>query len=143
MKYITLIMFMLYLVHEGEAQKRPYPKLDSPEILSVIDTLHGHAITDPYRGLEDLSDTKIQKWFEAQQKYTEQELSKLSQRPVLYKESKKLNSLRKSDVSFIFPTRRMFFIKKLIQKVKRKKLSFVMLKGKKRHCSPQLHSLTL
>lgn len=111
-KYTTLAMIMMCLANHSKAQDKTYPKISNTATLSAIDTLHGYIIEDPYRRLEDLTDTQVEEWYQAQQTYTEQELSKLSQQSILYKQHKAIYSLSKTDVSFIFPHQESVFYKK-------------------------------
>src|SRR5688572_16185099 len=47
---------------------------------SVTDELHGKAISDPYRWLEDEQVTEVQTWMTAQDTYARGELAKLPNR---------------------------------------------------------------
>jgi prolyl oligopeptidase len=57
----------------------------------VTDTFFGKQVTDPYRNLENLSDSTVMKWYKAQAAYTEKQLSKLPFREAIYKELKELD----------------------------------------------------
>ncbi len=59
---------------------RPYP--ETPRI-AVTDTLHGVALVDPYRWLEDSADPRVQAWVVAQSALTRALLDSLPQRPRL------------------------------------------------------------
>jgi prolyl oligopeptidase len=53
---------------------------------AVVDTYHGHAITDPYRWLEAGDDPKVQAWSEAQNAWARAWLDARPTRPALTKE---------------------------------------------------------
>jgi len=49
----------------------------------VVDTLHGTAVADPYRWLEDVKDPEVTKWMDAQDAFARGELAKLPLRAEL------------------------------------------------------------
>src|ERR1039457_4530787 len=78
----------------------------------VTDTLHGVAITDPYRWLEDQNSPETRAWLEAQIQYTQTFLSRI---PVRDKVKQRLAQLSRID-SYGFPTERhgrYFFSRRL------------------------------
>ena len=68
----------------------------------VTDTLHGVAITDPYRWLEDQNSPETRAWLDAQIRYTQTFLSRI---PVRDKVKQRLEQLSRID-SYGFPTER-------------------------------------
>ncbi len=56
----------------------------------VVDTIHGVAIHDPYRWLEDEKAPEVQAWMKAQDDYTRSELAKLPERDALAARLKEL-----------------------------------------------------
>jgi prolyl oligopeptidase len=78
----------------------------------VTDTLHGVAITDPYRWLEDQNSPETRAWLDAQIEYTQTFLSRM---PVREKIKQRLTELSRID-SYGFPTERhgrYFFSRRL------------------------------
>src|ERR1017187_7019116 len=78
----------------------------------VIDTLHGIAITDPYRWLEDQNSPETRAWLDAQIQYTQTFLSRI---PIREKVKQRLSQLSRID-SYGFPTERhgrYFFSRRL------------------------------
>ncbi len=65
------------LIHAQEAQQPGLPETPRD---NVVDTIHGHQITDAYRWLEDAHSPQTQKWVAEEQHYTESVLSPLPQR---------------------------------------------------------------
>jgi prolyl oligopeptidase len=68
----------------------------------VTDTLHGVAITDPYRWLEDQNSPETRAWLDAQIRYTQTFLSRI---PVRDKVKERLTQLSRID-SYGFPIER-------------------------------------
>jgi protease II len=68
----------------------------------VTDTLHGVAITDPYRWLEDQNSPETRAWLDAQIQYTQTFLSRI---PIREKVKQRLAQLSRID-SYGFPTER-------------------------------------
>jgi prolyl oligopeptidase len=78
----------------------------------VTDTLHGVAITDPYRWLEDQNSPETRAWLDAQIQYTQTFLSRI---PVRDKVKQRLTELTRID-SYGLPTERQgryFFSRRL------------------------------
>ena len=78
----------------------------------VTDTLHGVAITDPYRWLEDQNSPETRAWLDAQIQYTQTFLSRI---PIREKVKQRLAQLSRID-SYGFPTERhgrYFFSRRL------------------------------
>jgi prolyl oligopeptidase len=78
----------------------------------VTDTLHGVAITDPYRWLEDQNSPETRAWLDAQIQYTQTFLSRI---PVREKVKQRLTELSRID-SYGIPTERhgrYFFSRRL------------------------------
>ena len=44
----------------------PRPAYPDAERLPLVDTLHGHAVADPYRWLEDAADPRTEAWSKTQ-----------------------------------------------------------------------------
>src|ERR1041385_8278048 len=86
MKKLLLAVIPLMIAY-AQAPKTP--------IKPVTDTLHGVAITDQYRWLEDQNSPETRAWIDAQMKYTDSILRKLPQRPRI---EKRLGELMKIDV---------------------------------------------
>ncbi|HYW96520.1 MAG TPA: prolyl oligopeptidase family serine peptidase [Bacteroidales bacterium] len=70
-------------------------KISSPPvapILPVIDTLYGRKIVDPYRYMENLKDTAVQRWFRQQNAYTRSVLGRIPGRDRLLADIKKYDN---------------------------------------------------
>src|SRR4051794_21468001 len=55
------------------------------ERVPVVDRYHGIEVTDPYRWLENTTDSKVLKWVEAQNAWARKQLDQLSRRPRMAK----------------------------------------------------------
>src|SRR5215510_11736033 len=62
----------------GPAKDYPTTRRDD-----VVDTIHGTAVADPYRWLEDPSKPDVQDWMKAQDAYARERLAKLDGRDAL------------------------------------------------------------
>jgi prolyl oligopeptidase len=72
---------------ESPAPTHPWPATRAAD---VVDTIHGVAIHDPYRWLEDEKAPEVQAWMKAQDDYTRGELAKLPERDALAARLKEL-----------------------------------------------------
>ncbi|MCG8422453.1 MAG: prolyl oligopeptidase family serine peptidase [Proteobacteria bacterium] len=73
---------------QGRSPDRtPYPETRRED---VVDTLHGVAVADPYRWLEDISDPRVNSWLEAQNRHARAALDRLAQRGKLAERFKQL-----------------------------------------------------
>ncbi|MBL8626079.1 MAG: S9 family peptidase [Myxococcales bacterium] len=61
-------------VEEPPAVTKPFPATRRDDI---VDTLHGQAVADPYRWLEDAEQPEVKAWMDAQDAYARGELAKL------------------------------------------------------------------
>src|SRR4030095_10977913 len=57
----------------------------------VTESFFGKQVTDPYRNLENLSDSTVMNWYKTQAAYTEGQLNKLPIRETIYRELKELD----------------------------------------------------
>ena len=64
----------------------PAPSIDS---MSILDTLHGYVINDPYRGIENIDNDTVAQWLQAQKNYALETLQNLPLRDTLLSELKK------------------------------------------------------
>lgn len=91
-KYILLQMlitaFAMSLAGEEKALKAPYTKAQD-----IVENLHGTAVADPYRWLEDQEHPDVRAWIEAQNKHTEAVIGKSPLRAVLKKEMAALSDI--------------------------------------------------
>src|SRR3989338_2428291 len=76
----------------------------------VIEELHGHKISDPYRWLEDTENTEVKSWLDAQNNYARSLLDNLSQREELRQEFEKL--YREETLGFPHPCKGKYFFMK-------------------------------
>jgi len=58
----------------------PVPPFPASAVIPVVDQLHGEAITDPYRWLEDGSSEATRRWTEMQNRFTRDYLAGVSER---------------------------------------------------------------
>src|SRR5262252_385330 len=72
---------------EPSTPTHPWPATRKAD---VVDTIHGVAIHDPYRWLEDEKAPEVQAWMKAQDDYTRGELAKLPERDALAARLKEL-----------------------------------------------------
>jgi prolyl oligopeptidase len=101
--YVTALFAAAFAAAEAPPPSPVHP---------VTDTLHGVAITDPYRWLEDQNSPETRAWLDAQIQYTQGFLSGL---PVREKVKQRLTELSRID-SYGFPTERRgryFFSRRL------------------------------
>ena len=79
-KLLMLFLLMLFAFTSTHSQQIEYPftkKVDQ------IDDYHGTKISDPYRWLEDNNSKETAEWVEAQNKVTQEYLSKIPFREAL------------------------------------------------------------
>lgn len=75
---LIIAIAVLFSCSEGPSSDRPnYPV---SKIVDVVDTLHGVAVPDPYRWLEDTDDPDVQTWTDAQNLLTRSYLDKIPDR---------------------------------------------------------------
>ena len=67
-------------VEEPPAVTKPFPATRRDDI---VDTLHGQAVADPYRWLEDAEQPAVKAWMDAQDAFTRGELAKLPGRDAI------------------------------------------------------------
>jgi prolyl oligopeptidase len=67
---------------------------------NVVDTLHGEAIADPYRWLEDDNSTETKAWVKSQNETTEKVLSSLAKRGAIRERYKALYDFEKYSVPY-------------------------------------------
>src|ERR1700758_1166148 len=82
------------------------------EAKPLTENIHGTALTDPYRWLEDAKSPATRAWIDEQMKYTEQYLSQVRNRPEIVNELTKLEHVE----SYSIPIERggnYFFEKRL------------------------------
>jgi len=101
------LCFAILLVSVGSAQGPPRTRTDN-----VKEILHGVAIVDPYRWLEDQTSPETRAWIEAQNQYSRSMLDPLPGRADL---QKRITELLKTDVVNMPQVRngRYFFSKRL------------------------------
>ncbi|HMC20318.1 MAG TPA: S9 family peptidase, partial [Thermoanaerobaculia bacterium] len=105
---ITLLLFALAACATTPPAKPPVPVT---EARPVTETLHGVAITDPYRWLEDQDSPETRAWIDRENAYTDARLAQLPDRPRL---AQRIESLLNTDqMSFpIVRSGRYFFTKR-------------------------------
>jgi len=81
-RVIFLIVFSFFLVSNLNSQPIQYPKTKK---IDHVDEYHGVKVNDPYRWLEDNKSNETGKWVEAQNKITEDFLSKIPYRESIKK----------------------------------------------------------
>ncbi len=77
-----------------DADAKLHPKAPKARIENTVDTLHGVAVADPYRWLEDQKSPETRTWIEAENRYTEAVLGAIPGRESL---TKRLGQLLKID----------------------------------------------
>ena len=105
---ITLLVLVLAACATTQPAKPPVPVTESKP---VTETLHGVAITDPYRWLEDQESPETRAWIERENAYTDAMLGQLPDKPRL---AQRIESLLNTDqMSFpIVRNGRYFFTKR-------------------------------
>lgn len=81
-RVIFLFVFSFFLVSNLNSQPIQYPKTKK---IDHVDEYHGVKVNDPYRWLEDNKSNETGKWVEAQNKITEDFLSKIPYRESIKK----------------------------------------------------------
>ncbi|HEY2791352.1 MAG TPA: S9 family peptidase, partial [Micromonosporaceae bacterium] len=66
---------------ESSEMRRAYP---AAVRLDIVDDMHGEAIADPYRWLEDTADERTEEWSSAQDALVEAERAGWAERPALH-----------------------------------------------------------
>ena len=74
---------MLALLSVGAVAQWKYPPAPTS---SAFDVWHGKRYEDPYRPLEDLTDSKVAAWFKAQSELTDQTIARIPGRDALVRE---------------------------------------------------------
>lgn len=77
-----LLMAVLFVSIKAQEQKINYP---SAKKVDQVDNYHGTKIADPYRWMEDVNSKETAEWVEAENKLTEEYLSKIPFRDALRK----------------------------------------------------------
>ncbi len=113
---IRYFLFVIYLMSScKKSNKIPLPNL----ILSnpVVENYFGRNVTDPYRNLENLNDTTVQKWFKEQSEYQSKIFSKIKGRNSLIQKMKELNSRYSYGIRKIKLTenKEYFYLKKTVK----------------------------
>ena len=85
---ILTTVFTTLFLFSAIAQDKP-PKAPSQP---VTETYFGKQVTDPFRNLENLSDSTVMNWYKTQAKYTEEQLMKIPLRQQLFNELKDVNA---------------------------------------------------
>src|SRR5262245_63611873 len=80
-RFVVVLLALLPLI-AIPAEKAPAPPPSRTE--NVVDTLHGVAVADPYRWLEDAKSAEVQAWTEKQNAYTRSVLDKLPGREKIH-----------------------------------------------------------
>ncbi|MFZ0391002.1 MAG: hypothetical protein WAN36_11145, partial [Calditrichia bacterium] len=65
--FLSVLFCTLFVSPAVQAQSDQTPPVWPPE--NVQDEYHGVTVSDPYRGLENWNDPKVQDWSEAQNSY--------------------------------------------------------------------------
>ncbi len=81
---------------------------------AIFDTYHGQTIEDPYRHLEDLEDSTVISWLQAQETLAKETLNHLSGRDKLIEEQQTLDASNKGNIRSIRKTSKgqYFYLKK-------------------------------
>jgi len=111
----NLIIILLLLNGEIALNAQPPKAPEEP----VTETFFGKQVTDPYRNLENLEDSSILNWYKAQAAYAEEQLKKLPQREMIYREIKELNDQFKYQIRIgeyfapVYRGNKIFYVKTL------------------------------
>src|SRR5258707_10392930 len=89
------VLFCFALICVTMLAQSPKAQPPKAKIQPVTDTLHGIAISDPYRWLENQETADTRAWLNEQIKFTEDALAKVPQRERI---RKRLGELMKIDV---------------------------------------------
>jgi prolyl oligopeptidase len=106
MKLIHILKSLVLFSALGNSLNAQPPKAPSQP---VTETFFGKEVTDPYRNLENLSDSNVMNWYKAQAAYTDEQLNKLPLRQAIYDEIKNLNDKFKFQIPIrpgLFPNYR-------------------------------------
>ena len=82
-KCILIVLAFLLVCCKENTTKLTYPQIEKQV---AIDTYHGQQIEDPYRNLENLKDSTVINWLNAQTNYTKAILSKLPNKGIISKD---------------------------------------------------------
>src|SRR6266404_9864164 len=88
--FLGLSLFGITLGGDAPSAKPVVPPLPSTQVKAVTHELHGTTITDPYAWLENAADPAVQRWTEAQNRYTRAVLDQYSGLPALRAQIKKV-----------------------------------------------------
>lgn len=91
--FLFLIQISLIEAESGKDEAKIFLKPPQTHVATVVDTIHGEIIIDPYRWLEDGDNPEVQKWTEKQNGYTHYWLDRIPQRNFIYNRLKKLLSI--------------------------------------------------
>ena len=81
-KFFTVLLLTLFFFSTSHSQKLNYPKTKK---IDHVDDYHGIKVADPYRWLEDNNSKETADWVEAENKVTQEYLSKIPFRDALRK----------------------------------------------------------
>lgn len=94
-RFILITASFLGSIISISAQNKPQP---APEVI-VTDNYFGETISDPYRYLENLNDTKVIDWMKSNADYAREKLNEIPERENLIAKLKEFDSRRESVIS--------------------------------------------
>ncbi len=89
---ICLIFITIILLVKLQAQSYTYP---TSKTVDSVDVYFGKTYADPYRWIENLTNTETINWFKAQNEYTEKVLATMPLLPKIFAEVKEADKVRK------------------------------------------------
>ena len=89
-RILRLLAVVLACAALAGAADGPAAKPPATPVHPVTDTIHGVAITDPYRWLKDQNSPETRAWIDAQNAYTQQVLSQYGGRSALHAQIEKV-----------------------------------------------------
>ncbi len=95
---LSLLCLSLFLFVQCSSVKKP-EKPPLAKVNPVVDVYFGKKITDPYRYMEDLKDTSVQKWMKQQSDYARAVLNSIPGRQALIKKMEEFDKRKSAKIS--------------------------------------------
>jgi prolyl oligopeptidase len=112
-KYLPILLLVMLACSPEKGKQIELPPMPETPVRMVTDTLYGKTIEDPYRYLENLKDTTVEKWYKDHADRARYVLNSLAGRQGLIDDMKKFDE-RKSSRVFnlnISESNRYFYLK--------------------------------
>ena len=119
---ICLIFINIILLVKIQAQSYTYP---TSKTVDSVDVYFGKSYADPYRWIENLSNTETINWFKAQNEYTEKVLSTMPLLPKIFAEVKEADKVRKIKYAKIVKRDNGYYFEKRTATEQKSKLYFM------------------